>query len=136
MIDNFKSKEFVKFFFAGAFSALVNFSSRFFYNQYLSFSNAVILAYITGMIVAFILFKLFVFNKSKHTIKKEILYFTLVNIIAIIQTYLISIYFAEYLFPSFHFKFYPETIAHTIGIVFPIFTSFIGHKYFSFKSKI
>ena len=33
------------------------------------------------------------------------------------------------------FEFYPEAVAHAIGVVFPVFTSFIGHKYFSFRGK-
>lgn len=133
MISDFKSKQFLSFLFAGGFAAVVNFGSRFFYNEYMSFGNAVITAYITGMITAFVLSKLFVFDKSIHSTKKEFIYFTLVNVIAIIQTYVISIGLAEYLFPGIGFTFYPHAIAHAVGVVFPVFTSFIGHKYFSFK---
>lgn len=133
MIAEFKSKQFVSFLFAGGFAAIVNFGSRFFYNGFVSFGNAVILAYITGMITAFVLTKLFVFDKSAHSTKKEFFYFTLVNMVAIIQTYIISVGFSQYLFPSIGFEFYPEAVAHAIGVVFPVFTSFIGHKYFSFR---
>lgn len=133
MIAEFKSKQFISFLFAGGFAAVVNFGSRFFYNEFVSFGNAVILAYITGMITAFVLTKFFVFEKSNHSTKKEFFYFTLVNIVAIIQTYIISVGFSQYLFPSIGFKLYPEAIAHAIGVIFPVFTSFIGHKYFSFK---
>ena len=133
MIAEFKSKQFISFLFAGGFAAVVNFGSRFFYNEFVSFGNAVILAYITGMMTAFILTKLFVFEKSAHSTKKELFYFTLVNIVAIIQTYIISIGFSQYLFPSIGFGFYPEAVAHAMGVVFPVFTSFKGHKYFSFR---
>lgn len=136
MISEFKSKQFISFLFVGGFAATVNFLSRFFYNEFMDFGNAIILAYITGMITAFILIKKNIFNKSSHSTKKEFFYFTLVNIIAIIQTYIITVGLAEYLFPSIDFKFYPKPIAHAIGIIFPVFTSFIGHKYFSFKSNI
>ena len=135
MIAEFKSKQFISFLFAGGFAAVVNFGSRFFYNEYVSYGNAVILAYITGMITAFVLTKLFVFEKSNHSTKKEFFYFTIVNIVAIIQTYIISVGFSQYLFPSIGFEFYPEAVAHAIGVVFPVFTSFIGHKYFSFSKK-
>ena len=134
MIAEFKSKQFISFLFAGGFAAVVNFGSRFFYNEFVSFGNAVILAYITGMITAFVLTKLFVFDKSVHSTKKEFFYFTLVNAVAIIQTYIISVGFSQYVFPSIGFEFYPEAIAHAIGVVFPVFTSFIGHKYFSFRN--
>ena len=133
MIKEFKSKQFIAFLFAGGFAAVVNFGSRFFYNEYMSFGNAVIVAYITGMITAFVLSKLFVFEQSKHSTKKEFFYFTLVNVVAIIQTYVISVGLAQYIFPSINFTFYPHAIAHAAGVAFPVFTSFIGHKYFSFK---
>ncbi len=133
MISDFKSKQFIYFLFAGGFAALVNFGSRFFYSEFMSFSNAVILAYLTGMITAFVLNKLFVFKKSIHSTKKEFFYFVLVNLLAIMQTYVVSVGFVYYLFPIIKFTFYPEAIAHAIGVVVPVFTSFIGHKYFSFR---
>lgn len=136
MIKQFKSKQFISFIIAGGFAALINFGSRFIYNEYISFGNAIILAYITGMITAFILNKLFVFSKSDHSTKKEFFYFTLVNLVAIIQTYIISVGLVNYIFPSISFTFYPNSIAHGIGIIFPVFTSFIGHKYFSFRKNI
>jgi len=134
MIKAFKSKQFIAFIIAGGLAAIVNFGSRFFYNQYMSFGNAVIIAYITGMITAFVLSKLFVFEKSVHNTYKEFIYFTLVNVVAILQTYIISVGLAEYLFPKIEFYYYPEAVAHAVGVVFPVFTSYIGHKKFSFKS--
>lgn len=134
MIAEFKSKQFISFLFTGGFAAVVNFGSRFVYNDYVSFGNAVILAYITGMITAFVLTKLFVFKKSVHSIKKEFFYFSLVNLVAIVQTYIISVGFAEYIFPSIDFTFHPDAVAHAMGVIFPVFTSFVGHKYFSFKT--
>jgi len=133
VIAEFKSKQFLSFLFAGGFAAIVNFGSRFFYNQFVSFGSAVILAYITGMITAFMLTKFFVFKQSAHSTSKEFFYFTLVNIVAVIQTYIISVGFAQYVFPMIAFSFYPEAIAHATGVVFPVFTSFLGHKYLSFR---
>jgi len=135
VIAKFKSKQFISFLFAGGFAAVVNFGSRFFYSEFVSFGNAVILAYITGMITAFILTKFFVFEKSIHSVKKEFYYFTMVNLVALLQTYIISVGFAEYLFPMMGFKFYPKAVANAIGVVFPVFTSFFGHKHFSFRGE-
>lgn len=129
-----KYKQFYKFIIAGSIAALSNFCSRFFYSTFVSFGLAVIFAYITGMIVAFILFKLFVFKDSKQTMNKSILYFILVNIVALIQVYIISVGLADYFF-YIKFHFYPEAVAHAIGIFFPTLTSFIGHKNFSFRME-
>jgi putative flippase GtrA len=133
MINDVKFKQFISFIIAGGLAAIVNFGSRFIYDDYMSFGNAVILAYMTGMMIAFTLSKFFVFKKSKHSVKREILYFSLVNIVAVIQTYIISVSSVNYIFPSINFTFHSESIAHAVGIIFPVFTSFIGHKYFSFK---
>lgn len=135
MIQTLKSKQFLSFVVAGGFAAVVNFASRFIYSEFVSFGTAVVLAYLTGMITAFILNKLFVFEKSAHSTQKEFVYFTLVNVVAIIQTYIISVGLAKYIFPSIGFLFYPEAVAHAIGVIFPIFTSFFGHKYLSFKEN-
>ena len=135
MLTEFKSKQFIFFLCAGGFAALVNFCSRFIYNEFVSFGIAVIFAYITGMITAFILTKFFVFGKSIHSTRKEFIYFVLVNLVAILQTYVISVGLVKYIFPIIDFKFSPEAVAHAFGVIFPVFTSFIGHKYFSFKGR-
>jgi putative flippase GtrA len=133
MIDIFKSKEFLAFLVVGGFAAVVNFASRFAYNEFTSYGNAVIFAYMTGMLTAFALSKLFVFKQTVNSTTRAFLYFTLVNVVAVAQTYAISIGLAEYMFPSIGFEFYPEAVAHAIGVMFPVVTSFIGHKYWSFK---
>lgn len=135
MLKAFKSRQFLSFLLAGGFAAVINFGSRFFYNNYMPFGSAVILAYLTGMITAFVLSKLFVFDRSVHSTSREFIYFGLVNILAVIQTYMISIGLAHYLFPLLEFSTYPEAVAHAFGVVFPVFTSYFGHKYFTFKER-
>lgn len=130
---NFKSKKFIAFLIAGGIAAVANFLSRFFYNQFTDYGTAIVLAYLTGMLTAFLLNKFFVFEPSVHKTSKQVYYFTLVNIFALAQTFLISIGLAEYLFPYLGFDYHSKAIAHAIGVAFPVFTSFIGHQKFSFK---
>lgn len=136
MIRHFASKQFLAFLLTGGISAIVNFISRIFYNQYCDFSTAVILAYITGMICAFLLAKLFVFRKSQQTLHKSILYFMLVNIAGILQTWAVSMGLDVFLLPTLGVRIYTREIAHAIGITVPVFTSFLGHKFYSFKQPI
>lgn len=133
VLSQYFSTQFIHFLFAGGFAAAVNFGSRFLYNMYTEFGTAVILAYLTGMVTAFVLTKLFVFEKSRHSTGKEFAYFTLVNAVAVIQTYIISVGLAEHLFPYMGMDLYPKAVAHGAGVIFPVFTSFVGHKYFSFR---
>jgi putative flippase GtrA len=130
----FSSKEFIKFVVVGGFAAMVNFGSRIFYNEYIDFSNAVILAYCSGMLTAYVLSKLFVFSSSQHHAIKEMLYFILVNIIAVIQTWGVSMFLFLYGLGWVNIDLYQREIAHVIGILVPVFSSYLGHKYFTFKS--
>lgn len=133
MIHTFKNEQFVKFIIVGGIAAFVNFCSRIFLNLYFNFSISILIAYIFGMLTAFLLNKLFVFRKSNQVIYKSILYFVLVNIIAVIQIWAISKFLAEIFFPLVNISLYKYEAAHAIGIIIPIFTSYIGHLKFSFK---
>lgn len=133
MIQQFKSRQFLAFLITGGFAAVVNFTSRILYNLWVDFSVAVILAYITGMITAFILAKVFVFKQSQQSIHKAVAFFILVNIFAVLQTWLISMFLAYYLLPKLGVILFKAEIAHAIGVVAPVFTSYLGHKYWSFR---
>ena len=133
MIHEFFSKQFLTFLLTGGIAAIINFGSRVGYNYFMGFSTAVILAYLTGMVTAFTLAKLFVFTQSQQKIHHSILFFILVNLIAITQTWAISMGLAYYVLPSLGVTVYTPEIAHAIGIIVPVFTSYIGHKRWSFR---
>ena len=128
-----KRSEFIHFLIVGGFSAGVNFISRIGFSELVSYRYAVFLAYIIGMLTAFLLSKHYVFEKSGRSSKDELRDFTIVNIFAVIQVWLISVTLAEYFFPYLSFNFYPEEVAHLIGLGIPVISSYFGHKYFSFK---
>ena len=125
--------EFFQFLIVGGFAAGINFISRIGFSELVSYRYAIILAYLVGMITAFLLSKHYVFEKSGREYKDELRDFTIVNIFAVIQVWLISVGLAEYLFPYFSFTFYPEEVAHLIGLGIPVISSYFGHKYFSFR---
>ena len=133
MISHFMSRQFVIFLVTGGLAAAVNFGSRIVYNQWVGFSVAVVLAYLTGMVMAFALARYFVFTESSQSMQRSALWFVVVNIVAVMQTWVISMLLAYYLLPRMGFtRFIPE-IAHAVGVVVPVFTSYLGHKRFSFK---
>ena len=133
MIKQFFSKQFIGFLITGGIAAIVNFLSRIFYNQYCSFSASVIFAYLTGMVTAFILAKMFVFKSSMQTITHSAIIFSLVNVLAAAQTWVISMTLNFYILPALGFEKYVAEIASAVGIAFPVFTSYLGHKRWSFK---
>lgn len=127
------SRQFLVFLLTGGIAAVVNFGSRIVYSLWLDFSSAVILAYITGMITAFVLAKLFVFRKSQQSVYHSVAFFVLVNLVAVLQTWAISMGLAYYLLPLIGVTLFVQEIAHAVGVAVPVFTSYIGHKRWSFR---
>lgn len=127
-----RNREFLLFLFSGSLAALVNIFSRSIFSLFLDFKTSIFYAYILGMITAYILSRRIVFF-SKKNLFKSFFYFALVNFLAIIQTYYISIWTKEIILPYIGINQFIELIAHSVGVAFPVFTSYFGHKYISFK---
>ena len=117
----------------GGTAALVNFVSRVAYNQWVSFSAAIVLAYLTGMVTAFVLARLLVFQQSQHSFGRSVLLFAAVNVLAVLQTWLISMILANYALPHMGVTRWVPEIAHAFGVLAPVFTSYLGHKHITFR---
>ncbi|MBN7837915.1 GtrA family protein [Mesorhizobium sp. M00.F.Ca.ET.151.01.1.1] len=127
------SRQFMMFLLVGGIAALANFLSRIFYSLWLDFTPAIILAYVTGMITAFVLSKLFVFRDSKQPLHHSAFYFVLVNLVAVAQTWIVSTVLAFYVLPMLSIDTLRMEIAHAVGVAVPVFSSYVGHKYLSFR---
>jgi putative flippase GtrA len=127
------SRQFLVFLLTGGTAAAVNFGSRIVYSRWLDFSSSVILAYVTGMITAFVLARLFVFKESQQAVHRSAAFFILVNLVAVLQTWVISISLAYYVLPAMGVSLFVQEIAHAVGVAVPVFTSYIGHKRWSFR---
>lgn len=149
-------KQFITYLIIACIGFSVNIISRIIYTEIFKFTFglSVVLAYLTGMIIGFILIKLFSFDarKSGNTYR-EIIKFTIVSLAAMCITYFGSesaLFIFNWIFirfPNFHqelnhqisslgFKFINrELFAHLIGAGFFGFpTNFFGHKLFTFRS--
>lgn len=133
MIRQLITRQFLTFLITGGTAAAVNFGSRILYSQWLSFSTAVILAYITGMITAFVLARLLVFKDTDQPLHRSAMFFVLVNIVAALQTWGISVGLAYYVLPKMGIDRFADEIAHAVGVAVPVFTSYWGHKRWSFR---
>ena len=85
------------------------------------------------MITAFVLAKVFVFKDSQQSIRLSAIFFILINLVAVLQTWMISMGLAYYLLPSMGVNLFVKEIAHAVGVIVPVFTSYIGHKRWSFR---
>lgn len=132
MIRHFMTRQFLVFLVTGGLAACVNFGSRIVYNRWFDFSTSVVIAYLTGMITAFLLARAFVFTSGSQPVHRSAFFFVLVNGVAVIQTWALSMAL-YYLLPLAGVtRFVPE-IAHAAGVAMPVFTSYLGHKKFSFR---
>lgn len=133
MIQQFRSREFLAFLVTGGIAAAVNFGSRIVYSHWMAFSPAIVLAYLTGMVTAFALARRFVFTSTRRSLRSAFAYFSLVNLVAVAQTWAISIGLDSHVFPSIGLTWHAQEVAHAIGIAVPVVTSYLGHKHLSFK---
>lgn len=134
MMSSSVTSQFVAFVVAGGIAAVVNFVSRFVLNHWIDFSAAVVLAYLAGMVTAFALNRLFVFSSSSVSIRESAIRFTLINGLAVAQTWGLSVALLYYALPAMGISTFAPEIAHGMGIALPVFTSYLGHKYWSFRS--
>ena len=129
------TRRFALFVVAGGIAALVNIASRLALNLVMPYEVAIVVAYVCGMTTAYALNKLFVFERSGRAVTDEYVRFTLVNLVAVAQVWLVSVGLARLLFPAVGFTWHAETVAHVIGVIVPVFTSYLGHKHFSFAAR-
>lgn len=129
------SQRVFRFILAGGIAAGANFCSRIALARIVSYVPSILIAYVIGMTTAFVLNRLFVFKGATNPIHHQIGWFTVVNLAAIAQTVAISVGLANYMLPAIGINSHAETIAHGIGVLFPVITSYIGHKHLSFRDK-
>ena len=127
-------RQFLRFLIAGGVAAGANFGSRFIFSLYVSYELAIVLAYLVGMTVAFLLMRGRVFSASTGRLMPQVLKFTLVNGFAVLQTVVISLLLARYVFPPFGVQgAVGEAWAHAVGVIVPVFSSYFGHKLLTFR---
>jgi putative flippase GtrA len=127
------SRQFLLFVLTGGVAALVNLLSRLGFSLLLRFELAVLAAYGVGMLTAYVLARRFVFTASRQSVRRSFAAFALVNLVAVLQTWLVSIGLRHLLLPVIGVTALVELIAHGCGVIVPVFTSFLGHKHVSFR---
>jgi len=126
------AKQFIRFLAAGGTAALANIGSRFLFSEFVAFELAVVLAFFVGLGTGFVLSKTFVFARSQRAVHVEMIYYVFVNLLGLLQTWLLSVYMAKILAPHLGLV-WGQATAHTAGVMLPAITSYFGHKYFTFK---
>lgn len=125
--------EIALFLLTGGIAAVVNLVSRYLLNPFIGFVPAVVVAYMIGMLVAYVLFRAVVFGKSGRSISQESTRFVIVNIVALAVVTSVSVVLARIVFPLVGFTSHAEDVAHVVGVCVPALTSYIGHSRYTFK---
>lgn len=133
VVKAFASKQFLHFLIAGGIAAFVNFVVGHALSGLLPLYGDIVIGYLAGMMTAFVVFEKKVFGENGRSRATSLKIFILVNIIGLFQTWIIFALLKDYLFPRVVYHFYPEEAARAIAIIAPTFTSFLGHKFFTFK---
>lgn len=126
-------REFVSFLFAGGLAALLNWGSRFLFSIWLDFELAVVLAFFVGLATGFILMRCFVFERRSRALMPQVSKYVLINALALVQTFAVSVGLVRWVFPAIGFFAGAEGVAHLAGVLVPVVTSYFGHKYLTFR---
>lgn len=125
--------QFLRFLVAGGVAAGANFGSRFVFSIFFTYGVAVFLAYLVGMLVAFLLMRGLVFNARQGPLAPQVTKFIGVNVLAVLQTLAISLLLARWVLPSVGIMDNAEALGHLVGVLVPVLTSYFGHKFLTFR---
>ena len=133
LLDKLHRSRLIPFLLAGGIAAAANFGSRFLFNLWLTYEVSIVLAYLVGMIIAFVLMRGRVFQKGEQKLLPQVVKFSLVNLLSIAQTLLVSMGLNYWLLPWLGITQNPEAIAHFFGVAVPVIVSYFLHRNITFK---
>lgn len=133
VVKAFVSRQFLHFLIAGGIAAVVNFGVGLLLSGWLPLYGDIVMGYLAGMLTAFFLFEKNVFGEHRESRSKSVRIFIVVNILGLFQTWIVYALLKDYVFPLVHYHLYPAEMARAIAIIVPTLTSFLGHKFFTFK---
>lgn len=123
--------EFARFLGVGGVAAAANLVSRYFLDLIVPFEAAVVLAYMVGMVVGFVLFRKTLF-KGYAVDARLIMRFIWVNLFGATLAWAISSILARHALPLIGWTWHPFELAHLCGVAAPAITSFFLHKHYTF----
>jgi putative flippase GtrA len=131
-----EGKRFASFVVTGGLAALANLVARWLLSHALPYAAAVTLAYLVGMVTAYVLARAFVFRPTAPAGGRaragEFARFATVNAVSFLVVLGVSVGLAEWLLPAIGWRWHAEDVAHLIGVASPIVLSYYAHKHFSF----
>jgi putative flippase GtrA len=125
--------EFARFVATGSLAAISNLLAVWAFQAVAPFSVAVVLGYIVGMIVAFILFQKTIFGDPQTPLRRRLGRFTAVNLLGLGLSWTISVSLYGWILPAIGWTFAPDRVANLIGVAAPAFSSYFLHKHYTYR---
>lgn len=129
-------REFSAFLVVGAVAAGANWSSNVALRVFLPLQYSIVLAYLIGLTVAYFLCRKHVFYRSDLRMRRGYTRFAVVNAVALLQVWGVTIGLVDFVFPMIDWNWQPEELGHALGVASPTITSYLGHKYYTFSQDL
>lgn len=126
-------RQFLLFLLSGGSAASLNWASRFLFSLWMPFEFAVVAAFFVGLISGFMMMRLYVFDGKEKPVMPQASKYALINMFALAQTLIISVVLARWALPALGVVDHAEALAHLVGVLVPVVTSYFGHKYLTFR---
>jgi putative flippase GtrA len=127
------SPQFARFLVVGGVALLCHWLSRFVFNWFVDYAVAIVLAYLVGMLVAFVLNKIYVFPYSERSLNFEIFFFFLVNVAAFPAVWVVAYLLGEWVLINYMPRQPALALAHGLAITLPVFANYALHKLVTFR---
>ena len=125
----------LRYLLSGGLAALANYGSRFVFSLWLPFEMSVTLAFFVGLAAGFTLMRVYAFaaTASTRSLPSQAAWYVVVNMLALVQTLLISSLLLRWALPMLGVQRFAEATAHAVGVAVPVITSYFGHKRLTFR---
>ncbi|MBV8753810.1 MAG: GtrA family protein [Hyphomicrobiales bacterium] len=133
VISLYVSRQFGWFLLAGGIAALANWLSRFVFNLFMTYGEAIAAAFAVGMAVAFVLNKRYVFPYSRRPLVAEMSYFVLFNLVAFPVVWAIAYLLGERILPGVLPRQFALAFGHGCAVAVPALVNFVLHKSITFR---
>ena len=133
VVSLYVSAQFARFLAVGGVALLCHWLSRFAFNWFVSYGFAIVLAYLVGILVAFVLNKIYVFPFSTRPLNFEVFFFFLVNIAAFPFVWIVAYALGEWVLADRMPREVALALSHGFAITLPVFVNFALHKFVTFR---
>jgi len=135
LVGKILRQRFVRFILAGGTSVVLNLSARALFSMFVSYEVAIVFAYFVGMATAWTLMRVLVFKTTNERADGEILRFFVVNMIGLLQVSVVSSVLVDQVDLIVNNIKISEAVAHLLGLISIVFTSYLLHSKFTYSSK-